>query len=352
MRPGFGILEAFMRSRFRCSSQQLLALTVVSFVGTVSLAMGQTPKDVGPADVLSEASEIDPKQIRGTSTKMLRSASELAQTAVSLSSQVSVASEGEPEGSDTWVRKVSSATSAFRTKLEENAEHLEVLEERLGISTSEQPPLLSGTNPKTDAGQAAASDVSRNDLAVALALAKETVKIEVSAKKTEASLRAAAEAEADALAEQVVAANEQIVQLQAAHDEVQAKSTDIEGELVRTRKNLDDLDKEYVVLESSFRDCRQDFDNCNQEKATLDPSNLSGKLKTTEDQLAELLALRDDLSVQVQDATSTAEQCASILRRSDDRLTPALTEIERLDAALAAERRKNEALTAELAAKQ
>jgi hypothetical protein len=106
------------------------------------------------------------------------------------------------------------------------------------------------------------------------------------------------------------------------------------------------------VLESSFEDCRQGFENCNKEKATLDPSNLSGKLKTAEEQLADLLTVREDLSAQVQDATNTAELCATILSRSDDRLGPALTEIERLEAALLAEQRKNEALTAKLAVEQ
>lgn len=341
-----------MTPRFRCPSRQLFVLTVVSLVGTTSLAESQTSKDAEPADALSEASTVSSRQVRATSTEILRSASELAQTAVSLSSQVSVPSEDESVGSEIWVQKISLVAKAFRSQLAENSGHLAALEEALGATSVEQSPPLTKARPEPDLVQPEEMEqgtTSRDDLAVALAIAKKAVDIETDARKAEVERRIAAEAEADALAEEMVAADERIAALQNAQEALEVQSAEAQTELDQTHKKLSNVEREYVVLESSFEDCRQGFENCNREKATLDPSNLSGKLKTAEEQLADLLTVREDLSAQVQDATNTAELCAAILSRSDDRLGPALTEIERLEAALLAEQRKNEALTAKLA---
>lgn len=348
-----------MRSRFRCSSWQLLVLAVVSLVSTISLAMGQTSS----ADAVSKTSEIDLRQIRGTSTKILRSTSELTQTAVSLSGQVSVSSGDEPNGSDVWVQETRSMIEAFRTKLEQNVEHLVTLEEALWGEAYRQPEALLGAGgSEPDLAQVAEIEQLRQAL---LASEKKVAALRAStdtpgavslegenANEIEAERRKEAEAEAGLLADKLVSANEEILAAQATHEVLKAETVEVKTELDQTRKKLNNVEQEYVVLKSGFQDCRQNVEDCAEEKAALDPQDLSGKLSTAENQLAGLLALRDDLSIQVQDATSTAEQCAAILSRSDDRLTPALTEIERLETALAAEQRKNEALAAQLAAKR
>ncbi len=348
-----------MRSRFPCSSRQLSVLTLVGLLGTFSLAQGQ----ISSTDAAFDAAAIDLRRIRGTSTEILRSASELTQTAVGLSSQVSVSSDDQPIGSDTWVRETRAMIEAFRTKLDQNFSHLIVLEEALGSDVDQPPPAPSAADGLTpDLAQTAEIERLREALLAAeqklasldgstdapAADLSETEK----AKAIETEQLEAAEAEAGLLAEKLISAHEEILAVQAAHKTLKAETIEVKTELDQTRKKLNNVEQESVVLKSGFQDCRQDVEECNEGKANLDPQGLSNKLRTAEDQLSGLLALRDDLSIQVQEATSTAEQCAAILSRADDRLSPALTEIERLETALAAEQRKNEALTAQLAAEQ
>ncbi len=345
-----------MTQRFRCWSRHLLTLTIVSLVGTAPLAESQIPGDRAPTDASSDAPVISPREIRNRSTEILRSASDFAQTAVDLSSQVG--SDLETETSDIWVERIRSTARALRAELKQNIDHMEALEQALLVTAVERSPDVtkapsnSDVMRSDDAEQLAALRVSRDDLAAALAAAEKIIEIEAHANQTEAERRQAAEAEADALAEQVVAAAKEIGALQVTQRELRATSAEMRAELDQTHEKLGNIETESAILRSDVQNCRQEVKICSQEKATLDPQDLSGKLKTAEQQLAGLLAVRDNLSAEVEDATSTAEQCAAILSRSDGRLAPALNEIERLEAALAAEQRRNEALTAELAAKQ
>jgi hypothetical protein len=245
-----------MTPRFRCPSRQLFVLTVVSLVGTTSLAESQTSKEAEPADALSEASTVSSRQVRATSTEILRSASELAQTAVSLSSQVSVPSEDESVGSEIWVQKISLVAKAFRLKLAENSGHLAALEEALGATSVEQSPPLTKARPEPDLVQPEEMEqgtTSRDDLGVALAIAKKAVDIETDARKAEVERRIAAEAEADALAVKMAAANERITALQEAQGALEAQSAEAQTELDQTHKKTEQCRAGICRARKQFR---------------------------------------------------------------------------------------------------